>query len=110
MEYARARGAVSRKPKQDARRRKRLKVSLPVDLRPFDSRFRNLEDVGLVVDFTRDGLHFTSRMPHHFVGKRLEVTFPYGDMVSARRKFLGLIVRTQDHGNGTIGVGVRFLL
>jgi hypothetical protein len=103
-------GAAPREPKHDARRRKRLKVSLPVHLRPFDIRFRDIEDVGLVVDFTRDGLQFTTCMPHYLVGMRLEVTFPYGDKVAAHRKFLGLIVRTEDHENGTTGVSVRFLL
>jgi hypothetical protein len=103
-------GAFPREPKQDARRRKRLKVSLPVHLRPFDVRFRDIEDVCLVVDFTCDGLQFTTCMPHYVVGMRLEVTFPYGDKVAAHRKFLGLIVRTKEHGNGTSGVSVRFLL
>jgi hypothetical protein len=103
-------GVLPREPKQDARRRKRLKVSLPLHLRPFDIRFRDIEEVGQVVDFTRDGLRFTTCMPHYFVGMRLEITFPYGDKVAAQRKFLGLIVRTEDHGNGTSGVSVRFLL
>ena len=79
-------------------------------LRPIDVRFRDIEDVGLVADFTRDGLQFTTCMPHYFVGMRLEVTFPYGDKVAAHRKFLGLIVRTEDHENGTTGISVRFLL
>jgi hypothetical protein len=103
-------GSSQGEPTRDARRRKRLKVSLPVHLRPFDIRFRDIEDVGLVADFTRDGLHFTTCMPHYFVGMRLEVTFPYGDKVAAHRKFLGLIVRTEDHENGTTGISVRFLL
>jgi hypothetical protein len=101
---------VRRHPKHDVRRRKRLKVSLPVHLRPFDVRFRDIEDVGLVVDFTRDGLQFMTCMPHYRVGMRLEVTFPYGDKVAAHMKFLGLIVRTEDRAHGTSGVSVRFLL
>ena len=97
-------------PKQDARRRKRLKLSLPVHLRPFDIRFRDIEDIGLVVDFTRDGLQFTTCMPHYLVGMRLEVTFLYGDKIKVRKKFLGLVVRAESHENGTSGVSVRFLL
>lgn len=97
------------KPKQDTRRRKRLKVSLPVHLRPLDVGFRQLEDVGLVVNFTRDGMHFTTCMPHYSVGMRLEVTFPFGDKVAAHRKFVGMIIRMEDHGNGQTGVSVRFL-
>ncbi|MGC2332225.1 MAG: hypothetical protein WA581_12275 [Candidatus Acidiferrales bacterium] len=98
------------KAKRDARRRKRLQVSLPVHLSVFDARFRDIEDVGEVIDFTRDGLYFATCMPHYFVGMRLVVTFPYGDKVVARRKFLGSIVRMEDLGHGKSGVAVRFLL
>lgn len=104
-------GAASQgKSARDTRRRKRLKVSLPVHLRPYDVGFRELEDVGLVVNFTRHGMHFTTCMPHYFVGMRLDVTFPYGNKFPAHRKFIGLIVRMEDHANGQTGVGVRFLL
>jgi hypothetical protein len=107
---AAAADAPAHKPKRDARRRNRLKVSLPVHLSVFDARFRDIEDVGEVVDFTRDGLYFTTCMPHYFVGMRLVVTFPYGDKVVAHRKFLGSIVRMEDLGEGKSGVAVRFLL
>jgi PilZ domain len=95
--------------KGDTRRRKRIQISLPVHLRVFDCRFRNLEDVAMVVDFTRDGLFFTTSMPHYFVGMRLEVTFPYGDKVAAHRKFIGSVVRVEDKGDKR-GIAVRFLL
>lgn len=97
------------KASRDARRRKRLKVSLPLHVRPFDSRFAEIEDVGQVIDFTRDGLYFTTSMPHYSVGMRLMITFPYGDKVSAHRKFLGSIVRLEDRG-ASVGIAVRFLL
>jgi len=95
---------------KDARRRKRLRVSLPLHARPFDARFAEIEDVGEVIDFTRNGLYFLTCMPHYFVGMRLIVTFPYGDRVSAHRKFLGEVVRMEERAEGTIGVAVRFLL
>jgi len=102
--------AAARKSPEDARTRKRLKVSLPVHLRPFDARFAEIEDVGQVVDFTRDGLYFTSDMPHYFVGMRLIVTFPYGEKISAHRKFLASIVRLEHLENDNRGIAVRFLL
>lgn len=98
------------KASRDARRRKRLKVSLPLHIRPFDARFAEIEDVGQVIDFTRDGLYFTTSMPHYSVGMRLMITFPFGDKVSAHRKFLGSIVRLEDRGTHTVGIAVRFLL
>ncbi|HKV05619.1 MAG TPA: PilZ domain-containing protein [Candidatus Acidoferrales bacterium] len=102
--------APSRKVSIDARKRKRLKVSLPVHLRPFDARFTEIEDVGQVVDFTRDGLYFKTCMPHYFVGMRLIVTFPYGDKVSAHRKFLASVVRLEHLETESRGVALRFLL
>jgi hypothetical protein len=102
--------ALAGKTKKDARRRKRIPAALPIHVRPFDPRFRDKDDVGVVLDFTRDGLYFTTCMPHYFVGMRLEVTFPYGDKVAAHRTSLGLIVRIKDCGNGKHGIGLRFLL
>ncbi len=101
---------ASEKAARDARRRKRLKVSLPLHIRPFDARFAEIEDVGQVIDFTRDGLYFTTSMPHYSVGMRLMITFPFGDKVSAHRKFLGSIVRLEDRGANHVGLAVRFLL
>ena len=95
---------------RDARRRKRLKVSVPVHLRPFDARFSDMEDVGEVANFTRDGLYFMTCMPHYFVGMRVMVTFPYGDNVSASRKFLATIVRLDNDDGHKRGVALRFLL
>jgi len=95
---------------RDARRRKRLQVSLPVHVRPFDPRFTEIEDVGQVVDFTRDGLYFVTCMPHYFVGMRLIVTFPFGDNVAAHRKFLATVVRLEHRGDQQRGIALRFLL
>jgi len=102
--------APAKKAPEDARTRKRLKVCLPVHVRPFDARFAEIEDVGQVVDFTRDGLYFKTAMPHYFVGMRLIVTFPFGEKVSAHRKFLASIVRLEHLENDNRGIAVRFLL
>jgi hypothetical protein len=97
-------------PGKDARRRRRIKVSLPLQVRPFDARFADIVDVGEVVDFTRDGLYFATCMPHYFIGMRLLVTFPFGDKVCAHKKLLGKIVRMERHDNGSHGVAVKFLV
>jgi hypothetical protein len=96
--------------KHDARRRERLKISLPVHVRPFDARYADIEDVAQVIDFTRDGLFFRTCMPHYYIGMRLIVTFPYGDKVSAHRRMLTTIVRLDHFDDGTRGVAVRVLL
>jgi|SRR5215470_4019349 len=102
--------SVEPKSPADARRRKRIKVSLPLEVRPFDPRFADIVDIGEVQDFTRDGLYFVTCMPHYFVGMRLLVTFPYGDNVAARRKFLGRIVRLEDRKDGNRGIAVSFVV
>jgi hypothetical protein len=100
-----------RKTGVDARRRKRLQLSLPVRVRPFDPRFSELMDVGEVADFTRDGLYFITSMPHYFVGMRVSVTFPFGDIAKAHRNFLGKVVRLEERDDkGGWGVAVSFLL
>ena len=95
---------------KDTRRRARLKVSLPLEVRPFDARFAEIVDVGEVLDFTRDGLYFATCMPHYFMGMRLLVTFPVGERISAHKNFLGSIVRMENRPDGTVGIAVRFLL
>ena len=95
---------------KDARRRERLKVRLPLQVRPFDARFIEIEDIGEVVDFTRDGLFFVTCMPHYLVGMRLIVTFPFGQKASAHHRFLGSVVRLEDRKDGTRGIAVRFLV
>ncbi|SRR5579875_1206106 len=105
-----ARGNRSGRDGRDARRRERLKISLPLHVRPFDARYADLEDVGQVIDFTRDGLFFQTCMPHYHVGMRLIVTFPYGDKVSAHRRMLTTVIRIEHFENGARGVAVRVLL
>jgi len=95
---------------RDARHRKRLKIALPVHLRPFDARYAEIEDVGQVIDFTRDGLYFRTAMPHYFLGMRLIVTFPYGEKVSAHRRMIATVVRMDRFDDGTHGVAMRVLL
>ena len=100
----------TKKRSRDNRMRKRLKVRLPLHVRPFDARFAEIEDVGQVVDFTRDGLYFKTSMPHYFMGMRLIVTFPFGQKVSAHRKFLATVVRLEHLEHDLRGIAVRFLL
>ena len=79
-------------------------------VQPFDARFIDIIDVGEVSDFTRDGLYFSTCMPHYFMGMRLIVTFPFGDQASAHKRFLATVVRMEDREDGNRGIAVRFLL
>jgi hypothetical protein len=102
--------ASVRASRKDSRRRERLKLRLPLQVRPFDARFIEIEDVGEVQDFTRDGLFFLTCMPHYLVGMRLIVTFPFGDRASAHHRFLGSVVRLEERTDGTRGIAVRFIV
>jgi hypothetical protein len=95
---------------KNGRRRERLKLRLPLQVRPFDARFIDIEDIGEVRDFTRDGLYFITCMPHYLLGMRLIVTFPFGEKASAHHRFLGSVVRLEDRPDGTRGIAVRFLV
>jgi hypothetical protein len=95
---------------RNGRRRPRLKLSLPAEVRPFDPRFAEIVDVAEVVDFTRDGIYFATCMPHYFIGMRLLVTFPFGKKVSTHKKFLGSILRLENRPDGSVGIAVRFVL
>jgi hypothetical protein len=94
----------------DARKRNRLKTSLPVQVQPFDARFAALVDVGQVTDFSRQGLYFVTCMPHYSDGMRLILTFPFSAKTCAHKKFLGTIVRIEERNDGNRGVAVQFLL
>src|SRR5262249_10447451 len=99
-----AEAASTCRPSGKERRRERLKVCLPVQVQPFDARFIDIIDVGEVSDFTRDGLYFSTCMPHYFMGMRLIVTFPFGDQASAHKRFLGTIVRMEERQDGSRGI------
>jgi hypothetical protein len=94
----------------NTRKRARLKISLPAEVRPFDARFAEIVDVAEVIDFTRDGIYFATCMPHYFVGMRLLVTFPFGKKVSTHKKFMGSILRLENRPDGSVGIAVRFVL
>lgn len=92
---------------KEARRRQRIKFSLPVHVRPFNSRLLNIEDVGEVLNFTQDGLYFVTCMPYYQTGMRLIVTFPFGKATGAQRRFLGTVVRLEERPYGNSGVAAK---
>ena len=82
-------------------------MSLPLHVRPLDEHFADQDDLGEVVDFTCDGLYFTTSKLHYTPGMKLDVTFPYGDNIPARRKFVGSVVRVEHRWIGSRGIGIR---
>jgi hypothetical protein len=100
-------GGWARDTRRESRRRKRLKMSLPLHVRPVDHRFADQEDLGEVVDFNNEGLYFTTSKLHYTPGMKLDITFPFGENVPARRRFTGSVVRVEHRWIGSRGIGIR---
>jgi hypothetical protein len=100
-------GVWARTPRRESRGRKRLKMSLPLHVRPLDDRLADQEDLGEVVDFNSDGLYFTTSKLHYAPGMKLAVTFPYGENAPLHRRFVGSVVRVEHRWIGSRGVGIR---
>jgi len=100
-------GVWARTMRRESRRRKRLKMSLPLHVRPLDHRFADYEDLGDVLDFNSHGLYFTTSKLHYTPGMKLDITFPFGENVLARRKFTGSVVRVEHRWIGSRGIGIR---
>jgi PilZ domain-containing protein len=94
---------------EDRRRRKRVGLSLPTRIRPFDPRCIHLEEVRPTLDFSRNGLYFVTSRNHYSVGMRVLLTFPYSEKAPIQREFLGKIVRIEKFPDGSGGIAVHFL-
>ena len=100
-------GAWARTMRRESRHRKRLKMSLPLHVRPLEDGIVDQEDLGEVVNFNSHGLYFTTSKLHYTPGMKLDITFPFGENVPARRKFTGSVVRVEHRWIGSRGIGIR---
>ena len=82
-------------------------MSLPLHVRPLDTQDAEKEDVGEIVDFTNEGLYFSTSLLHYTPGMRLVVTFPYGEKAPVQRKFTGTVLRVEHRWLGCRGVAIR---
>lgn len=98
-----------RRRHNERRRRHRVKLSLPARFRPFDPRYGHVEEVQTVLNFTRNGLYFTTWLEHYYQELRVLVTFPCCSEASARREYLGKVVRVERLPDGRLGVAVHLL-
>jgi hypothetical protein len=98
-----------RRNRSDRRRRHRVKLPLLARLRPFDPRYGQLEEVQSTLDFTREGLYFTTWLEHYCLGMFVLVVFPDSSAASVRLECLGKIVRLERLADGRLGIAVQFL-
>lgn len=94
---------------RDARRRKRANLNLSARLWPFEPKYRHLQEVRKIKNFTRDGLYFSTHLTHYFIGMKVLVTFPFSDKAPVQNDYLGAVVRLERLSNGMIGVALRFI-
>ena len=92
------------------RRRRRVKISQTVRVRPSSPSDTYFEDVSLTVSASPNGLYFTTRRDSYYKGMRVFVTFPYSR--SADRgdcEYIGEVLNVESLGSTPRGVAVRFL-
>jgi len=86
----------------DRRFDSRKKVLKRIRLRHMDG-LRD-DEVGTVIDLSRDGLYFTTSSHEHRLGMELLLMFP-----EAGSECICEVVRTETLPNGLLGVGARIL-
>lgn len=93
---------------EERRKRERLKVSLPIHVRPLDRSEQQIAEVAMTVDITRHGLYFATSRDHYQLGMSLFLTFPYCRSTLLRKEYVGQVVRVDTLANGGRAVAVRF--
>lgn len=94
---------------EERRKRERLKLCLPLYVRPLRSSGEQIEEVTTTIDFNRNGLSFTTSHDHYRSGMSLFLTFPYSADVTAHVDYVGEVVRVTSLPNGDRAVAVQFL-
>jgi CheY-like chemotaxis protein len=93
----------------DRRRRRRAKISAQVQVKTVDTE-TPFEEICMSVDVSRDGLLFASKSAIYKKGQRLDVTFPYSNMVGAINQGQPAdIVRIVPQPGGQYGIAVHFV-
>ncbi len=93
---------------QYERRRRRVKMSRQVRVRPSSPVDKHFEEVRATVSASPDGLYFTTWRDAYYQGMRLLITFPYSSGMSSP-EFFGEVVSVDSLSGLRRGVGVRFL-
>jgi hypothetical protein len=93
---------------KERRRARRVKISRPMRARPSDPKYK--EEVQSSVNASRDGLYFTTRAKHYYVGMRLSVTLGYAPNDPCNSASFGEVVRIVRLKDGSFGIAVQIQL
>jgi hypothetical protein len=87
----------------------RARISLPIRLRPFDSRYP--EEICSTLDMSRDGLYFVTSAKHylelHFRNMKVHVMRNFQPNDPANQEEIGDVVRVEGPKDGKWGVAIR---
>ena len=87
---------------EDRRTHDRLKVMKTMHISCFDS--AQTQDTATVVDISREGLCFTVRSSHYYIGMEMRVTIPSLEFEGVCR-----VVRIEKLPSGCLGIGSLIL-
>ena len=87
----------------------RAKISLPIRVRPFDSKYP--EDICTSLNISRDGLYFVTTAGHflelYFRSMKVHVTRNFQPNDPANQEEIGDVVRVEGPNDGKWGVAIR---
>ncbi len=92
------------------RRRRRVKISKPIRVRPSSPGDRQFDEIRLTMSASPDGLYFTTWRDFYYRGMRVFVTFPYYSSVNPSGcDYIGEVLSVDSLSHYRRGVAVRFL-
>jgi hypothetical protein len=87
----------------------RAKISLPIRVRPFDSKYA--EEIGTTLNMSRDGLYFVTLAEHYleiyFRNMKVHVMRNFQPNDPANQEEIGDVVRVEGPKDGKWGVAIR---
>ncbi|PYU20132.1 MAG: hypothetical protein DMG32_22905 [Acidobacteria bacterium] len=101
---------AERKLPRVPRRFRRVESSLPIQVRQAAESAREVRDVCITQNISRDGLYFKSGLLSYREGMRLTISFlRHSDLFAPNASYTGQIVRVDQIEDGRVGVAVRLV-
>lgn len=94
---------------EERRRTRRARVEFAARVRPYNESPIIVEEIRATLNFSRDGLYFTTKHRAYSIGMHVYVTCPYSESQAGSEGDLARIVRVEPQEDGRWGVAVNFL-
>ena len=97
-------------PMESRVRRRRVKMSRSVRVRPSDFQTAHFDEIRVTVSASPAGLYFVTWRDSYYKGMRVFLTFPYSATMDSRfSEYVGEVVSIESLGTSRYGIGVRFV-